>query len=301
MKEDFRDIGDNEIRIISGCKSDANKPDAKRNKGKGKSYKKVFVILACILTLALATAVVLFMTHGEKQPGDNHEAYGESLTPSGLGHAATAASSTTSSGKYTEVIDTLSGDVPLRLFIPRNARPSLSIGNAMVNDTTVVLMAQAADIRGDNGDIAGAFVMEGELISRGQSRPGFCSIIGDKITIGTAEAAPQFEQTISEGGYFFRQYPLVTGGNVAGNKQVRKSIRKALVIIKGTAMIAVSREKTSQKEFAIALRDLGASDALSLTGSDASYMEYRDGQGRKHSFSSPWGSDRARINYIIWN
>ena len=85
-------------------------------------------------------------------------------------------------------------------------------------DTTVIFAAQAADVRADNGGIVGAFVLKGEPKAWGLSKKGYCASINGQITIGMADNSPLFEQATEEGGYFFRQYPLVSNGEIVENE-----------------------------------------------------------------------------------
>lgn len=92
----------------------------------------------------------------------------------------------------------------------------------------MIYAAQAADVRADNGGVVGAFVLNGEPRSWGVSKKGYCASINGKVTIGVAENSPLFESNRREGGYFFRQYPLVSNGEVIDNEPKGKSIRRAI-------------------------------------------------------------------------
>ena len=76
-----------------------------------------------------------------------------------------------------------------------------------------MLVAQAADVRRDNRQIVGAYVINGEMLSRGKAKSGFCAIIGDEVMIGVAQTTPLLERATEENGFFFRQYPLVYEGS----------------------------------------------------------------------------------------
>ena len=103
-------------------------------------------------------------------------------------------------------------DIPIRMYIPHHAEMSLHLGRINRQDTTIVYVAQAADVRADNGGIVGAFVLCGEPKAWGLSKKGFCASIDGKVTVGVAANSPLFEQATERGGYFFRQYPLVDNG-----------------------------------------------------------------------------------------
>lgn len=205
---------------------------------------------------------------------------------------------------FTEMIDTMVNDIPLSLFIPHNAWMSLHVGRMDLRDTTVVFAAQAADIRGDNGKILGAFVLKGEPLAWGLSQKGFCASIEGKVTIGVADNSPLFEEAAEHGGYFFRQYPLVKDGAVVENEPKNKSIRRAICDRQGEIFMAESQSRESFHDFAQALVDLGVSQAVYLIGSDA-YGWAVDENGERHEFGNTkyyTGGYRIpeNINYMVW-
>ena len=210
-----------------------------------------------------------------------------------LGHEADSLSS------YTERIDTVINDVRLAVFIPHNATPELIVGRPNDNDPSIILAAQAADIRADNKEILGAFVDKGTPLAWGLSKKGFCAIIDGKMTIGTSENSPLFEQATETGGYFFRQFPLVDQGVLVENELKNKSVRKALCSRYGQFFIAVTENDESFHDFAQALVDLGVEDAISLVGSKYAFGWWRDSDGVKTSFAEGQHQYR-RENYVVW-
>ena len=199
------------------------------------------------------------------------------------------------------VRDTVVNDVPLRIHTPVNAVPELLVGIPDTNDKSVVLCLQAADIRADNKEIVGAFVLKGELLSRGVAKKGFCAILDGKIQLGMAESTPLFEEATSKDGYFFRQYPLVSNGTMVENKPKNKALRHALCELDGQIVTVSSLDKESFHDFAQAVADLGVQNAIALTGGDA-YGFRRD---QENGFQ-PWGGDvkmwkhLEHVNFIVW-
>ena len=117
-------------------------------------------------------------------------------------------------------------DIPLTVYVPLGSTPRLGVGKATVkHPEDFILFFQAADVRADNKKIVGAFVLQGEPLSRGLSKRGYCAIIGDEVRVGVAENSPLFEQATEQNGYFFRQYPLVDNGKLVENEPKNKSIR----------------------------------------------------------------------------
>lgn len=200
---------------------------------------------------------------------------------------------------YTVALDTTVNKKGLLILSPENATPRLIIGTELLNDSNIILATQAADVRGDNGQIAGTFVLNGELISKGEAKAGYCSIINGELSIGIADATPMLEQTLTEGGYFFRQYPLVVGGQIVENKPKGKAIRKALAEIEGKICVVMSKEKLTFHDFSQLLIDAGARNAIYLVGS-SSYGFYIDDKGEKIlTGKAPW-EEVENVSYIIW-
>lgn len=205
---------------------------------------------------------------------------------------------------YCERRDTTINDVPLRLFIPHNARASLHLGKLNKADTTIIYTAQAADVRADNGGIVGAFVLRGEPLAWGLSKRGYCAIIDDVVTVGVADNSPLFERATETEGYFFRQYPLVDNGVLVDNAPKGKTIRRALCDRKGEIFMVESLSAESFHDFAQTLVDLGCDNAIYLVGSSA-YGWAVDKEGIKHEFGEAnyyTGRRRApkNITYIVW-
>ncbi len=205
---------------------------------------------------------------------------------------------------YTEVRDTLINDIPLKIFIPHNAEMSLHIGAVNTRDTSIIYVAQAADIRRDNGGIVGAFVLDGRPVSWGLSKKGYCASIDGKVTIGVADNSPLFEEATERGGYFFRQYPLVSNGRLVENKPKGKSIRRGICERMGEIFMVESGTPESFHDFSQALVDLGVTQAVYLVGSDA-YGWAVDKAGKRIEFgedyyySGPY-TIPENISYIVW-
>ena len=161
-------------------------------------------------------------------------------------------------------------------------------------------MVQAADVRGDNGEILGAYVSEGNLLSRGNSKAGFCAIINGKLIIGVADYTPYLEQAIESGGYFFRQYPLVVGGQAVENKLNLSSLRRALAELNGEIVVIMGDKKQTLNEFSQTLVDLGVSNAIYVIGGNEAPGYAKDEKGNRIEFGKKCDSPYPNSNYIIW-
>lgn len=280
MSEKQSDMRDDEIRIISS--GSVTRPPRRR--------RTLYIALAVIFAITAAGLTAWLLS-------DDAETDEVTIpAPQPLETATPAAPSTPA---YTVRTDTVVNGVPLSIYTPCNATPLLVIGEAALSDTSAVLVAQAADVRGDNGQIAGAYVVRGELVSKGQAKAGFCSIINGDITVGVADATPMLEEALATEGYFFRQYPLVVAGQLVENKPKGRALRKALAEINGRIHVISSPGRLTFHDFSQALVDLGARNAIYLVGASSSGF-YVDAQGLRTDFTTYAPSPYENINFIVW-
>lgn len=288
MSKKSNEINDNEIRIISAYESETR--NIKR-----RSLRLWILIIFGVLFLG---CVVFILTRNTDDA--EKDEFIEALEPLAEEVPQIIKDEKISEIKgFTVALDTTINKKGLLILSPENATPRLIIGTALLNDSNIILATQAADVRGDNGQIAGTFVLNGELVSKGEAKAGYCSIINGELSIGIADATPMLEQTLTEGGYFFRQYPLVVGGQIVENKPKGKAIRKALAEIGGKICVVMSKEKLTFHDFSQLLIDAGARNAIYLVGS-SSYGFYINEIGEKIlTGKAPW-EEVENVSYIIW-
>lgn len=286
----YNDIKDNEIRIIGN----ADQPTETLRKP---LYLRWWFWAIVTGMIALAIAYLLTRNINRKMAATSEVSVVE------IESAPIAPTIVQAEPANVLVRDTSVNDVQMRLYTPVNAVPELCIGYPDLKDNTLVLAFQAADIRADNYEILGAYVLKGEMLSRGRSKKGFCAIIDGKIQLGMAESTPLLEEATEKEGYFFRQYPLVLDGEMVQNKPKNKALRHALCELNGTIVTVSSLEKESLHDFAQALADLGVQNAIYLVGADAY------GFCRSQSEDTPetvtWGERQTgktfeKVNFIVW-
>ena len=295
MSKHIEEIMDDEVQIIGHAPKMVPPVEEKSRRNKG------VAIVSAIIVIAIGILAIVFWPKTEPEDpyigvfenAELNEPKAVNTAPKVLGHIAD------SSKAYTERVDTVINDIPLAIYIPHNAVPQLSVGRPDANDKSIILIAQAADIRGDNKKILGAFVLKGEPLAWGLSKKGFCAIIDGQMTVGTSPNSPLFEEATEKGGYFFRQFPLVDNGVLVENELKNKSMRKALCQRMGQHFIAVSQTSESFHDFAQALVDLGVENAISLVGSQYAYGWSIGEEGEQELF----GEDIHKYkneNYILW-
>ena len=293
MKE-FKDIRDDQIRIIGEEENKSTLP------------RKLWFIAASVFVVLLVVGVIFFVVSREEEQTELPEPAlfepvreAEPTPHKLLGHQPDSLAV-----GYTEIRDTLINDIPIKIFIPHNAEMSLHIGRMDKSDKSIIYAAQAADVRADNGGIVGAFVLRGEPKAWGLSKKGYCASINGKVTIGVAENTSLFEEATTNGGYFFRQYPLVKDGQVVDNEPKGKAIRRAICDRKGEIFMVETGSIESFHDFAQALADLGVDQAVYLVGSLA-YGWAVDEAGAIYEFGEDnYHTGRRRMpkntSYIVW-
>ncbi len=276
----FDDIQDDEIRIISRQVTHT-KP----------FYRRWWFYVAIVaLALLVAMAVMLMSRISDSPKGPEQPAEVKPVAPT----------TSPSEPPAVHVCDTFINDVPLHLYTPVNVVPELCVGVPDTEDISIRLALQAADIRADNQEIVGAFVLKGELLSKGSAKKGFCAILGGKIYVGMGERTSLLEETITHDGYFFRQYPLVSQGHMVESKPKNKAVRRALCEVDGQIVVVCSKTRESFHDFSQALVDLGVQNAIYLTGG------YACGFCRDIDvLDESWGDmkqmkEYPNVNFILW-
>lgn len=283
---EWDNIGDDEIRIIGDRKS--TKP------------RRRWVIVPISVFIIGLIVLLSYISIKQYQPIEENEA------PSLFEQIS--APNVSIDEEYThgfcELRDTMINDIPLRIFIPHNAQATLHKGKLDKADTTIVYVSMAADVRADNGDILGAYVLQGRPLAWGLSKKGYCAIIDNVVTVGVADNSPLFERATETEGYFFRQYPLVDNGVLVENRTNAYNYLRALCQIGEETFMVHSHIKVSFHDFAQALVDLGCDNAIYLVGYEA-YGWAVDNNGEIHEFGTDGYFDDIvlipeNLNYIVW-
>lgn len=278
------DIGDDEIRVIGG------------DGGNGRNKLPWWTWL--LLGIAAIVIIVVIALHHKPQhgtPGDTD---------------TNAASETLAVDIWLDNIDealpscivatdTVIDSLHLRILTPYNAIPELHVGQLDTTDPDIILAAMAADLRRDNGKIVGAFVYAGEPLSWGLSKRGYCAIIDGRVTVGTADNSPLFEQATEQGGHFFRQYPAVDNGKPVKNNPENASFRRALCNLDGTLCLVVCTDRVLMNDFNATLAKLGVDEAILLVGGTSDGW-YRTPDGTLTRLGSSYSKNKKFINHIVF-
>ena len=286
----YKDIRDDEIRIISASQE-----------------KKGFRLWAwgCLAVASVVIVLALLLLLNDQKPGMEIDTTQVVFEPSNEAARETEADTKwlgnyiDTTKAYTEHLRDTINDIPLDIYIPHNAVPELVLGVPSLQDKSIVLTTQAADIRADNGKIVGAFVLNGKPLSWGLSKKGYCGIIDGKVAVGVADNSPLFEEATEKEGFFFRQYPLVDNGVLVENAPKGKSIRKALCDRDGEIMVIMSQTPESFHDFAQALVDMQVDNAIYLVGS-TSFGYFRDYYDQLEIIYNKLRYGYQYENFIVW-
>lgn len=281
---------DNEVYILGS--DSPQKPDNNKRNGFKWLWLAVFILVA-----AIAAGLFIYFFDKDETPEyffEPEETVAETVSVI----TADTAGYKVKTGYIETVLDSVN-DVPLIMHMPHNARMKLQVGMPDRSDSTIVFAAMAADIRKDNQQIVGDFVLNGKRLARGDAKKGFCAIDGDKVTIGLGETTPLLQQAIDNNGSFFRQYPLVNNGQLIENKPKGKAIRRALAIREDRMIMIESKNRESFYDFSQALVDIGVTEAIYLVGGNA-YGWYRDKEHVSYEFGEELPELPENISYIIW-
>lgn len=286
-KKDIK--AENDVYFLGAKESGEKKPD---------SNKKTWILLvACIAVVAII--LILVFTFRKNDTDYYFEPETSRLKPVEIPVMPRLVKVDSIKG-YIEVLEETVNDVPLFVYVPHEAEMSLSVGRPDKSDPGIIFTTQAADIRGDNFEIVGDFVLKGEQLARGVAKTGFCAVIDNKITIGVADNTPLLQEAIDNKGYFFRQYPLVNDGVLVENNPKNKSIRRALAVRTDKTLMVESRSPESFHDFAQALIDIGVSDAIYLVGSNITFGWYYDKEHNRTEFGVEQEELPDNTSYIVW-
>lgn len=294
MNNRIDDIQDDEFRVIGHSSGTENT---------AKPRKWLWIIMALVIVAAVVAAAVIWSRKSDigNDPGVfDPSAVAEPVNPTKEKVEPLGNYTDTTSKAYTEHLRMTINDIPLDIYIPHNAKPSLAIGTPDIFDKNTVFVTQAADIRADNGRINGAFVLAGQPMAWGLSKKGYVGIIDDKVSVGVADNSPLFEEATEKGGHFFRQYPLVDNGVLVENEPKGKAVRKAICDRSGEIIVVMSTTPESFHDFAQALVDLQVDNAVYLVGSD-SYGYFRDKYDHFTQINEKRRGGYKYENYLKWS
>lgn len=179
--------------------------------------------------------------------------------------------------------------VHLDFYELHGLRASIEFEEPDLSDDSVYLYCRSADHMEDSTYL-GTLVVNGEERRHTQSRLGYMAMVDDRMVIGVSPSDDVKDYVKENGGSFFRQFVLVSNGDVPPRfflpgKYIRKAIGRK-VDKNGDRLILIStRDEVTVRDFAYALREYGFSDAIYITGGP-NYCYYRSVDGRLHDIGN---------------
>ena len=174
----MNEIRDDEFRVIG----QGHSPLPKRPQEQTRRSKQI-ALASFAIVLLLGLAIWYFWPKGETPP-ENGGIFDPVPTNPITKPAPMPLGKTIDSlqAAFVEKLDTTINDVVLSIYIPHNSQaPILTVGEPDKETRKAIMAFQAADIRADNREILGSFVLKGDIIARGKSKVGFCAIIDGKF------------------------------------------------------------------------------------------------------------------------
>lgn len=176
--------------------------------------------------------------------------------------------------------------VPFNLYELRGLKAEITFEQPDTNDTDVYLYSRSADVTSydpETNEFIGSLVANGKELQSEPCRLGYCAMANDNIVIGIARDEKVKDYCIKQGGSFFRQFILVSNGQLPIRFYLHGKVeRRALARNGNTLYYIESINKEGMTEFADALREYGFIDAIYITGG-ADYSFYRDSEGNPHN------------------
>ena len=148
-------------------------------------------------------------------------------------------------------------------------------------DASVFLYCRSADHRADETYI-GSLVVEGRVLESDPSRLGYMAMADGRMVIGISRQETVKDYVAERGGSFFRQFILVSNGEIPTRFFLHGKVeRRAVGRIGDTLYYIATRNKETLWDFADALREYGFIDAVYITGG-TDYCFYRSSDGVRH-------------------
>ena len=300
----MENITDDEIRLIG------RKPTMTPKK------KRTLILIGVIVAIALLLVILLMLLRqnekteeivktaatqtGSQQNADEPQ---NSVLEADITRSTTADSATFS----IDISDTVVDGIKLRRFMPGNVVAELAkYDSTLVNDSSVVFLTQAANIRGNDFKIIGDFVLKGDALeSVTTTVKGFCAILGRDVILGKDDTATTIylDSAKIKKGYFFRQTTYVKGGEPMTFGNEAKSFRRAICSLnkKSNQLLVIeSLDKVTMQEFANALSNHQVVNAVGLIGSFILDEWYRKPDGERVQLFTNNNSPNPNRNYLIF-
>lgn len=261
-----------------------------------KNRFRTWSIIAGVAVAILLLLGAVWLLTSKSNPATNFQKKGEETQVRPVPEKIIPDSTTTSVNQLIIVRDSIN-DVPLTIYSLANLKAELTIG--WPQDDDFRFATQAADVRKDNQEILGDYVIRGQQITKGKRKTGYVAIVDGNVSLGISLDDEIKDLCVQNKGDFFRQYALVIDGEIQENQLKGKALRRAIAQQGTDIFIIESCQRESLYDFSEAIADLGVTNAIYLVGGDA-YGAYRDEKNQLHAFGSPNRKEHPYVNFIVF-
>lgn len=185
--------------------------------------------------------------------------------------------------------------VPFNQYELHGLKAEISFDQPDSTDTDVYLYSRSADFTSYDpatNEFIGSLVSNGIELQSDVSRLGYCAMANDNVVIGVARDEKVKDYCIEHGGSFFRQFILVSNGQLPTRFYLHGKVERRALARKGDTLYYIeSLHKEGMTEFADALREYGFIDAIYITGG-TDYSYYRDSEGEMHDIGDADTKDK---------
>ena len=148
-------------------------------------------------------------------------------------------------------------------------------------DASVYLYCRSVDFTAE-GRYLSSLVANGKEHQSNAHRLGYMAMANGNNVIGFSRFEDVMEYTIEHGGSYFRQFVLVSNGELPPRFYLHGKVERCAIGRIGDRLYYItSHHKETMWSFADALREYGFIDAIYITGG-YDYSFYRDRDGKRH-------------------
>ena len=176
--------------------------------------------------------------------------------------------------------------VAMDFYAIHGLKASIEFEEPDTADTSVYLYCRSADHTPDEQYI-GSLVVDGKELQSDQSRLGYMAMADGNMVIGISRSDKVKDYVIEHGGSFFRQFVLVSKGEIPTTRfSLRGKVERRAIGRKGDRLYFIAtRHKETMWDFADALMEYGFIDVIYITGG-TDYVFCRDKDGIRHDIGN---------------
>lgn len=176
--------------------------------------------------------------------------------------------------------------VALNIYAIHGLQAAIEFEEPDTTDKSVYLYCRSIDFTAE-GRYLSSLVASGKEYASNNFRLGYMAMAGGNSVIGISRHEDVKDYTIENTGSFFRQFILVSNGELPPRFYLHGKVERCAIGRIGDRLYYInSCNKETLWSFADALREYGFIDAIYITGG-TDYSFYRDCFGNRHDIHDP--------------